>query len=148
MNKKIDDTDKKIINILLYNADTTNRELASKCKIALGTVNNRIKKLKKLGIIKRKTIVVDYEKLGYAIDVMIDLKIKKGSYQEISNKLTNDSNVFMLFDMTGDYDAEVLARFYTRRQLDSFLKKLRDSPLVLDTRTRLILRINREKEIS
>ena len=57
MNKEIDDVDKKIVNLLLFDADITNREIASKCKIALGTVNNRIKRLKKLGVIKKKTIV-------------------------------------------------------------------------------------------
>ena len=80
MNKKIDKIDKKIVNFLLFDADITNRELASRCKIALGTVNNRIKKLKKLGVIKRKTVLLNYEKLGYEIDVLIAVKIKKGKF--------------------------------------------------------------------
>jgi DNA-binding Lrp family transcriptional regulator len=80
LNKGIDEIDKKIVNLLLFDADTTNRELATKCKIALGTVNNRIKKLKKLRVIKKKTIIVDYEKLGYVIEVLIDIKIKKGGW--------------------------------------------------------------------
>lgn len=147
MNKEIDDIDKKIINILLFDADTTNREIASRCKIALGTVNNRIKKLRKLGVIKKKTIQVDYEKLGYAIEVLIDLKIQKGGFYDIAKKLAADPNVFRVIDMTGSYDAEILARFHTRRQLDNFIKKLQQEPCVQDTRTRLILNIYREKEI-
>lgn len=147
MNKKIDEIDKKIINILLFDADTTNREIASKCSIALGTVNNRIKRLKKLGVIKKKTIVVDYEKLGYLIEVIIDLKIKKGGFYDIAKRLAADPNVFLVIDMTGDYDAEILARFRTRRQLDDFIKKLQQNPAIEDTRTRLILNIYREKEI-
>jgi len=147
LNKKIDNIDKKIINILLFDADTTNREIALKCNIALGTVNNRIKRLKKLGVIKKKTIHVDYEKLGYAIEVLIDLKIQKGRFYGIAKKLATDPNVFRVIDMTGDYDAELLARFHTRRQLDNFIKKLQQEPSVQDTRTRLILNIYREKEI-
>ncbi len=147
MNKGIDEIDKKIINILLFDADTTNREIALKCKIALGTVNNRIKKLKKIGVIKKKTIVIDYEKLGYAIEVLIDLKIKKGGFYNLAKKIAADPNVFLVVDMTGDYDAELLARFNTRRQLDNFVKKLQQEPAVQDTRTRLILNMYREKEI-
>lgn len=147
MNKKIDEIDKKIINILLFDADTTNREIASKCSIALGTVNNRLKILKKLEVIKKKTIVVDYEKLGYLIEVIIDLKIKKGGFYDIAKKLAADPNIFLVIDMTGDYDAEILARFHTRRQLDDFVKKLQQNPAIEDTRTRLILNIYREKEI-
>ena len=147
MNKKIDDIDKKIINLLLFDADITNREIVLKCNIALGTVNNRIKRLKKLGVIKKKTIVVDYEKLGYMIEVIVDLKIKKGGFYDIAKKLAADPNVFLVIDMTGDFDAEVLARFHTKRQLDDFIKKLQHNPAIEDTRTRLILNIYREKEI-
>lgn len=147
LNKRIDDIDKKIINILLFDADTTNREIALRCRIALGTVNNRIKRLKKSGVIKKKTIIVDYEKLGYAIEVLVDIKIQKGGFYDLARKLAADPNVFRVIDMTGEYDAELLARFHTRGQLDSFIKKLQHEPSVQDTRTRLILNIYREKEI-
>lgn len=147
MNKEIDEIDKKIVNLLLFDADITNRDIASRCNIALGTVNNRINRLKKSGIIKKKIIIVDYEKLGYAIEVMVALKIKKGGFYEIAKKLAADSSVFLVIDITGDYDAEILARFHTKRQLDSFVKKLQQDPYIESTRTRLILNIYREKEI-
>ena len=147
MNKDIDDIDKKIVNILLFDADITNREIAVKCKIALGTVNNRINKLKKLGVIKKKTIMVDYEKLGYQIEVLIALKIRKGSFYEIEKELAADKNVFLVMDITGDYDAEILARFHTKRELDAFVKKLQQQPHIESTSTRLILNIYREKQI-
>ena len=116
MNIEIDEIDKKIVNLLLIDADITNRNLALKCGIALGTVNNRLKRLKKEGIIKKKTIIMDYEKLGYNIQVLIDIKIKKGGFQELAKKLGEDPNVFLLIDITGDFDAEILARFRTTRQ--------------------------------
>ena len=147
MNNEIDDIDKKIVNLLLFNADTTNREIAAKCKIALGTVNNRIKRMNELGIIKKKTIMVDYEKLGYQIEVLIALKIRKGGFNEVAKNLASDKNVFLVIDITGDYDAEILARFHTKRQLDEFIKKLQQQPFIESTSTRLILNIYREKEI-
>lgn len=147
MNKEVDDIDKKIVNILLFDADTTNREISSKCEIALGTVNNRIKRLKESGLIQKKTIVVDYEKLGYQIDVLIAIKIKKGSFYEVAKGLTSDKNVFLVMDITGDYDAEILARFHTKRELDVFIKKLQQQSYIESTSTRLILNIYREKEI-
>ena len=147
MNEEIDEIDKEIVNTLLFDADTTNREIASKCRIALGTVNNRIIKLKKLGVIKKKTIMVDYEKLGYQIEVLIALKIRKGSFYEIEKNLASDKNVFLVMDITGDYDAEVLARFHTKRELDAFVKKLQQQPFIESSSTRLILNIYREKQI-
>ncbi|MBN1157165.1 Lrp/AsnC family transcriptional regulator [Candidatus Woesearchaeota archaeon] len=147
MNEIVDDIDKKIINLLLFDADITNREIAKRCNIALGTANNRIKKLYLSGIIKKKTILLDYEKLGYMIDVLIALKIRKGGFYDIAQRLVSDQNVFLVMDITGDYDAEILARFHTKRQLDEFIKKLQHDQSVEYTRTRLILNVYREKEI-
>jgi len=147
MNKKIDNIDKKIVNIMLFDADITNRELARKCDIALGTVNNRLKRLRKLGVIKNKTIIVDYEKLGYTIQVLIGIRIKKGGFYEIAKRLISNPNVFTIMDMTGVYDAEILARFNTTRQLDNFIKKLQKDENIVYTRTRLILNIYRYQEI-
>jgi Lrp/AsnC family transcriptional regulator, regulator for asnA, asnC and gidA len=148
LTKEVDEVDKKIVNFLLIDADITNRELASKCSIALGTVNNRLKKLKELGIIKKKTLLIDYEKLGYMIEVIIDLKINKGEFHNVAKDFSGNPNVFMVIDMTGDYDAEILARFHTRRQLDAFVKKVQQNPAVVNTRTRLILNVYRDKEIT
>ena len=147
MNKKIDDIDKKIVNLLLDNGDITNREISLKCGIALGTVNKRIHDLKKRGIIKKKTINVDYEKLGYSIQVLIGVKIRKGGFFGIAKKLSAHPSVFLTIDMTGEYDAEILARFQTTRQLDKFIKEMQQDPDVDHTRTRLILNMYREKEI-
>jgi len=142
-----DKIDTKILNILLLNSKTTNREIASRLGIAVGTVNTRIKRLEKEKIIRRYSIYVDYEKLGYNIEVLIGLKLKKGSFYEFIKGLASNSNVFLAIDITGDYDAEILARFKTRRQLDTFVKGLQQIPQVEYTRTRLILNIYREKEV-
>ena len=147
MNKVIDGMDKKIVNLLLRDTDMTNRDIASRCKIALGTVNNRIKKLKKSGVIKKKMVMLDFEKIGYQIEVLIAIKIKRGAFHEVAKELASDKNVFLVIDMTGDYDAEILARFYGKRQLDTFIKKLQQQPFVESTSTRLVLDVYREVEI-
>ena len=61
--------------------------------------------------------------------------------------MTTHPNVFQSMDMTGSYDAEILARFHTTRQLDSFVKKLQKDEDVEATSTRLILNMYKEKEI-
>jgi DNA-binding Lrp family transcriptional regulator len=143
-----DDIDKKIIDILFDDAKTTHRNISKKLDIAIGTVNTRIKRLEKNKIIRRYSAVIDFERLGYNIEVMISVKIIKGKFYDLSQKLINDPNIFMIFDMTGDYDSEIIARFKTKRQLDTFIKKLQQHEAVQETSTRLILNIIREKEIN
>jgi DNA-binding Lrp family transcriptional regulator len=142
-----DKIDNKILNVLLMNSKTTNREMASRIGVAVGTINTRIKKLEKEKIILRYSVDVDYEKLGYNIEVLIGLKLKKGSFYEVMKELAAEKNVFLAIDITGDYDAELLARFKTRRQLDTFVKNLQQQPHIEYTRTRLILNIYRERMV-
>ena len=138
---------KKIINSLLIDADMTTRDIASRVRVSIGTVHNRIERLKKGGVIKRKVLLVDYEKLGYNIAVMIAIKTNKGGFYELAKELDKDPAVFLVIDMTGEYDAEILARFRTTRELDNFVKGLQQRVGIKETSTRLILNIYREKHI-
>lgn len=59
----IDEKDKKILDILKEHSDWTTRIIAKKVNLPITTVHNRIKKLKKGGIIKKYTIETDNRKL-------------------------------------------------------------------------------------
>ncbi len=61
---KLDGKDLKIIDILKQHGDYTTREIAKKTLIPTTTVNNRIRKLKSEGIIKKFTIELDADKTG------------------------------------------------------------------------------------
>ncbi|MEK6867190.1 MAG: Lrp/AsnC family transcriptional regulator [Nanoarchaeota archaeon] len=59
----IDEKDKKILEILKEHSDWTTRIIAKKTNLPITTVHNRVKKLKKEGIIKKYTIETDNKKL-------------------------------------------------------------------------------------
>jgi DNA-binding Lrp family transcriptional regulator len=138
---------RKIIDILLHNAKTPYREIASKLNISIGTVTNKIKKLEKDGIIKRHTIGVDYEKIGYAIEVLIFVKIAKGKFSTLFENYINNSSVFTVFDITGTFDSVMSAKFKDRRELNAFLKKLQEEDYVNYTNTNMILNIRRGEKV-
>ncbi|MFH1316660.1 MAG: Lrp/AsnC family transcriptional regulator [Candidatus Woesearchaeota archaeon] len=143
-----DEIDKKLVNTLLLNSKTTHREMATIIGIAVGTVNTRIKRLEREKIIQHYSIFVDYEKMGYSIEVIITLKIKEGKFHELSKELIADPNIYVIYDTTGEFDAEVLARFHNKRQLDSFIKRLQQHNSIVSTSTRLLLNIMRGKEVN
>jgi len=144
---EVDETDKKIINLLLKDSKISYRKLAHEVGIALGTLSSRIKKLEENKIIKSYTAHVDYEKLGYNIEVLIFVKISKGNFQNMCGKLSKNPHVFLVFDMTGEYDAIILARFHNKRQLNSFIKEFQQQEHITATRTQLVLGLVREKEV-
>ncbi|HNR09285.1 MAG TPA: AsnC family transcriptional regulator, partial [Saprospiraceae bacterium] len=63
-NEVIDDLDFKILSKLVVNADRPYTDIAKELYVSGGTIHVRIKKLKKLGIIKRALLDIDYHKLG------------------------------------------------------------------------------------
>ena len=65
--KTIDETNRKILNILQDRGSITNAELAGIIGLAPATVFERVKKLEKSGIIKKTVAVVDPHAVGKSI---------------------------------------------------------------------------------
>ena len=47
----IDDTDRRILAVLLADARTSMRSIAEEVGVALGTVSNRVKRMEEMGVI-------------------------------------------------------------------------------------------------
>lgn len=144
---QLDETDKKVLNILVDNSRLSLRQIAKKAGISVATAMNHIKKLEKENVIKKYTTKLDYEKIGYDIEVAIEIRISKGKLFEVEKKIAVHPNVFAVYDMTGAFDALVLARFPTRRKMDNFLKKIQTYEFVERTETKLILNMFKEENI-
>ena len=142
---QLEGTDKKILNIIVENSRLSLRKIAKKANVSVATVMHHIKKLEKDGVIKKYTSKLDYEKAGYDIEVMIEIRISKGKLFEVERKIASNPNVFAVYDITGAFDSLVLARFPTRRQMDHFLKKLQTYDFVERTETKLILNTIKEE---
>jgi DNA-binding Lrp family transcriptional regulator len=142
----LDDLDKLILSTLIEDSRLSYRQVAKKVGSSVATVMNRIKSLEKEGIIKKYTTLLNYEKLGYDVEVMIEVRIAKGKLIEVEKEIAHNPSVFAVYDMTGDFDAAILARFPNRRKMDAFLKKIQQYDFVERTNTRFILNTIREKQ--
>ena len=144
---ELEEKDKKILNIIVDNSKLSLRQIAKKADVSVATVMHHVKNLEKEGIIKRYTTKLDYEKVGYDIEVMIEVRISKGKLFDVERKIAMHPNVFAVYDITGAFDAVILARFSTRRLMDNFLKKLQTYEFVERTETKLILNTIKEENI-
>ena len=143
---EIDELDKKILNILLEDARLSYRKIAKMLKVSPATIMNRINHLNK-NIIKKYSVLLDYEKLGYEIEVIIELRISKGKLIEVEKKIATHPNVVAVYDITGDYDAVIIARFKNRRAMDLFLKKIQTYDFVERTFTKFVLHTIKESPL-
>jgi len=142
---KIDDLDLKIIKELQQDGRASFRDIAEKVGVAEGTVYNRVNKLIEGKIIKRFIPEIDYSKLGYDLTVLIGLTTEGGKLQEIERRITESPNVNAVYDVTGEYDAIIVAQFRNREELNEFVKNLLAVPGVKRTNTMLVLNTMKEQ---
>lgn len=143
----VSDRENKILNLLMENSRQSFREISKKAKTSVVTVIKKVKEFEKEEIIKSYSANLDYEKLGYDVQAIINLKIARGKLFEVENKLAHLENVSNVYDTTGDFDCLVIVKFKTRRELDKFLKKIQKYDFIERTMTKLILNIIKEESI-
>ena len=141
--KKVDN---EILRLLSEDSRLSNRELGRKLNRSPLTIKNHIDELERKEVIKGYSLDIDYEKLGFEIIAIIELTISKGKMLAVERKLAKNPNVFGVYDITGTYDALILARFKTRSELSEMIKEeIHSSPFVERTNTHIVLNIIKEK---
>ena len=143
-NSNIDELDLEIIKILSIDSRKNKSTIAEDLKRSPNTIIKHINDLKKDGIIKNYGVQIDYEKLGYEIMAIIEVTISKGKMFEVEEKIAENPNVFGVYDITGTYDALLLARFKTREELSKMIKEIHKSPNVERTNTHFVLNTIKE----
>lgn len=76
---RLDETDHKILDMLIDNTRTPFTDIAKKLDISAGTVHVRVKKMEEAGIITGSSLQVDYQKLGYSFIAYVGVFIFKTS---------------------------------------------------------------------
>ena len=142
--KSMDDLDMKILRMLMEDASTSYETIAKEVGSSLGTVHNRIKHMKEMGLITRIIPDVDAKKLGFDICALIDVRIKGGHLEELEKRFAKYTNVCSIYDITGEYDATFVAKFRNTEELNTFIKDLAGQKYVLRTSTKLVLNVIKE----
>ena len=140
----MDDVDRRILKVLEADARTSLRKIAEEVGVALGTVSNRVRRLESLGVIRGYTVLLDPDKSGWGLSVVIGLRIQKGRMINIQEKIAKDHRVYGVYDVTGDYDSMVLARAEERDDLDDLIKRVASMEGIERSVTHLVLNTVKE----
>ena len=144
----MDDIDKKIIKVLEDDARTSLRKISELVDVSLGTVSNRVKRMEKNGIIRGYSVILDPDKIGWELNVVIGLRIQKGRLIEIQERIAKDSRVHGVYDVTGDFDSMVIAKAKNRKDLDDLSKNVLSIDGVERSITHLVLNTVKERTAS
>jgi DNA-binding Lrp family transcriptional regulator len=136
---QLDETDVKILKVLTADGRLSSRQIAKHCGISIGTALSRTRRLEGEGIIRGYSVLLDHEKLGYELTVVSEITVSKGRLLEMESEIARFPNVCCVYDVTGELDAIIVAKFKNREELSKYTKRLLALPYVERTNTHVVL---------
>ncbi len=141
----MDDLDLKIIASMNENARKSFRQMAKELGVSMSTVANRVRRMEDDGVIKGYAPVLDPQKFGFDLLAVIGMRISRGKMISVQDNISKNSNVVNVYDITGDWDSMIVARFHNRRELNKFIKWISSMEFVERTYTQIVLNIVKEE---
>ncbi len=133
-----------VLRELLRDARLSYRELARRIGVSSGTAASRVRGLERDGVIKKYTVQVDHERLGYELTVITEITVSGGMILDVGEKIAAYPETIALYNVTGASDIMVIAKFKTRQELSDFTKNITKMPHVERTETHLVLNTLKE----
>ncbi|MFS0593241.1 Lrp/AsnC family transcriptional regulator [Cytobacillus horneckiae] len=113
---KIDEIDKKIIDELYKDSRLSMSQLGKRVNLSSPSVTERVRRMESYGVINMYTLEVDYEKLGFPIECIIEATMKNGDYQSFKKMIEALPNVEFCYRVAGN------ACYILKMQFESFSK--------------------------
>ena len=140
--EQLDDVDIQILKILSQKSNTSYREIKQKLNISIGTIHNRINKLKvdNGGPIEGYTLKLNNAKLGYELTFLIRVQIDGKHTEKILLDICERPEVCSVFHTTGDQSAALICRFKESEDVHSFIRELNEKQYVKRTVSDMVLK--------
>lgn len=132
----MDATDYRIIQLLLEDGRIPMKELSQKVALSAPAVAERVKRLEEEGIITGYKAVVDYEKLGKKINVLINVGMNIQKNERFMEFIKTEDSIIECHHVTGPYCKILKARLEDIANLEKLIGKIQRFG---DTETFIIL---------
>ena len=147
-NRKIDDLDLKILNILQDDGKVSNAEIARKVGKAPSAVLERVRKLRKNGIIKGYECIVDHKILGRSLTAFTSIRVEEGvGATEVGDRLAELPEVLEVHYTAGRDSYLVKVRVEDTEALQATLAKFGTIAAVRDTNSTIVLTTVKESRV-
>jgi DNA-binding Lrp family transcriptional regulator len=134
-----DELDAKVILELERDSRRSYREIASHLGVSPSTIMTRIQRLEQRQVIKGYYASLDHIRLGYDLTAITEIMVSKGKLLEMEKEIAKLPGVCAVYDITGETDGMVVAKFRDREELSRFTKSLLAMPFVERTNTHVVL---------
>ena len=127
---KLDEINVKLLRMLQNDARTSFKEIAKECNVSLDTIKNRFNGLKKNGVIRGSTIVVDPKKMGQGNLVIIGIQVVQQFSESVLNMIKKMQGLCVVTKSIGQYDIEAIFLLKDIEQIGVTKEKIEDFPQV------------------
>lgn len=140
MKKELDDIDRNILRILQEDARKSYREIQNDLGISIGTIHNRISKLKEKGVISGYTLKLNNAELGYKLTFLIRVQIDGKHTPELLEDISLIPEVCSVFHTTGEQSAALICRFKESDEVHQFIRDLNEREYIIKTVSNMVLK--------
>ena len=131
--------DAKLINALLADGRASLRSLAQELDVSVTTVSNHLSDLEEDGVIEGYTPIVNYEKVGYDVTAIIQLKVEGNSLPDITDRLKDRKQMVSVYEVTGEFDVVAVAKFEDTDDMNDEIKAVLTDPDINEANTSVVL---------
>lgn len=136
----VDGLDTRILRLMIEEPRTSVREYARMLGVARGTLQARIDRLERTGVITGTGPRLSPAALGHPVLAFVHIEVTQGHLDEVGDELAAVPEIVEAFSITGGGD--LLARVVARDNghLEDVVQRLIRLPGVVRTRTEMVLR--------
>lgn len=134
----MDDTDKKIIELLKDDSRAGYGEIGEKVGLSEGAVRKRIKTLTDQGVIRKFTVKIAIADGAQAITLLAINPAQPT--QEVSKKIQTIQNVEITYEVSGEYDIVAVISGMNMTDVNECIEKIRMVEGIVKTNTMIVLR--------
>ena len=138
--------DHKLVNSLLGDGRASLRSLGKELDVSVTTVSNHLHELEAEGAVQGYSPIVDYDKLGYDVTAVLQLKIEGHALPEIVEKLQQKEQMVTVYEVTGDADIIAVGKFTDTDGMNDQIKSLLTDADIRESNTNVVLNAVTENE--
>ncbi|WP_399679908.1 Lrp/AsnC family transcriptional regulator [Xenophilus sp.] len=135
----LDDTDRQLIALLRDNARATVASLAQRLRVARGTVQNRIARLEREGVIAGYTVRLKPQAEAQRIRALMTIAVEGNRTQQVLRSLRGLPQVGTLYSTNGRWDIVAELQAETLEAFDHALGAVRQIEGIASTETSILL---------
>lgn len=149
MSEKIDNLDRRILQIVIQNARIPSKEVAVECGVSRAAIHQRLQRLSDIRVITGSGYHVNPKSLGYATCTYIGVNLERGAmYRDVIPDLEKIPEIVECHFTTGPYT--ILIKLYARDNehlMELLNKKIQMIPGVTGTETLISLDHSIDRQI-